>query len=210
MTKIAKLFFVDTETTGLNPDSDQVIEIAASVCNIGPHGEAILETEYHALIRPMVAMSEFSARNFAAETWDGAVSEPVAVARLLNLWRESKATWIGQNPVKFDWAFLQRSAAYWHLATCDDPKLRAALQWPDSPDVDYHVFDLASMMLPIVNAGECEGVSLRNSRIWAGLTGTQTHRAQGDVSDMIRVYNAIQEREHNNQETLRNWGESLR
>lgn len=186
MGKIVKLFFVDTETTGLDPLIDQVIEIAASVVSIGYGNQAMIEAEYHALIRPYTHLSEFTAQHFAAETWESAVPEDVAIRRLLDMWRAhslvDRAAWIGQNP-KFDWSFL-RPAARLHV-----------IPWPESPEVDYHTFDLASMMLPIVLSGECESVSLRSSRVWAGLTGPQQHRAPGDVSDMIHVWNAIQRRE---------------
>jgi hypothetical protein len=40
----------------------------------------------------------------------------------------------------------------------------------------------------LVMCGVCEGVSLRNSRIWAGLDGEQAHRAGQDVRDAIHVF----------------------
>lgn len=202
MGKIVKLFFEDTETTGLDPERDQVIEIAAAVVTIGYGNQAVIEAEYHALIRPVVPLSDFTAEHFKGETWESAVPPGVAIARLLDLWRAHPGSaWIGQNP-KFDWSFLRPLAAYHERPTVTEV-IRKSCKWPEHPEVDYHTFDLASMMLPIVLSGECDGVSLRNSRGWAGLTGPQQHRAPGDVSDMIHVWNAIQRREAAHRDVIR-------
>jgi DNA polymerase III epsilon subunit-like protein len=201
---------------GTEDETDQIIEIAAAVCDILPNGMARVVSCYHALIKPMHPrihnilppgvlshqtklvwpkitalrlqkqpvdvewdLPEFHHKGFASANWMLAVPLPDAISGFLDFWRANpKAAWIGQNP-DFDLRFIRRDVR------------RCLFKMPVYPEVDYHTFDLASRILPLVLRDELPGVGLKHSRKWAGVPGEQTHRAMGDVQDAIAVWNAL-------------------
>lgn len=186
-------FVVDSETTGIFPLKDpacnQVIEIASAIVDLNL---VEIVSRYHALIRPTLPMSEFSAKNFKGETWERAVDEKTAMAGLIAHWRtEVRAPYTGQMPI-FDLDHFRPIVK------------RHELSWPDAPEVDYHVHDVASMCLPHVRREKIASTSLKHTRLWANgselvcrkfgrAEGEQLHRAQGDVLDTIRVLVAVLE-----------------
>ncbi len=177
MGKIEKLFFVDVETTDL-PENDpeaEIIEIACAALDISTWE---VSREWSSLVKHTRPMGEFTARHFAAVDFSKALPIDLAIQHLLGAWYSCAGSWTGQNPI-FDLGFLRPAAA------------SAGFPWPTSPAVDYHRFDVASMMLPYVLRGEVESVSLRATRKWAGIAGEQSHRAAGDVSDTIAVFRRI-------------------
>lgn len=177
MGKPQKLFFVDVETTDL-PENDpdaEVIEIASAVLDLITWE---VSAEWTTLVKHSRPMGAFTAQHFGGVDFSRALDPSNAVETMIDRWRASGGAWSGQNPI-FDLGFLRPLAA-----SCGFP-------WPKSPEVDYHRFDVASMMLPRVLAGEVESVSLRATRGWAGITGEQSHRAAGDVSDTIQVFKRI-------------------
>lgn len=226
MGKIEKLFFVDVEacfTPGRkpNPASDQLIEIAAAVCDILPNQMARITHTYHSLILPMherihpfmptgirsdhtkliwpapsterarVApkvpvgvewdLPDYHKAGFASANWILAKPLNVAMDQFITFrLQHADAAWTGQNPT-YDWDQLSYNAeACGHV-------------WPEHPEVkvDYHTFDIASRMLPLILRNELPGVGLKHSRAWAGVPGEQSHRAMGDVQDAVAVWNAL-------------------
>jgi hypothetical protein len=177
MGKVEKLFFVDVETTNL-PENDpeaEVIEIACGVLDL-----RTWETsgEWSTLVKHSRPLGDFTAKYFSRVDFSRALDPSNAIETLIMRWRACAGSWSGQNPI-FDLGFLRPLAASCGYA------------WPGSPDVDYHRFDVASMMLPYVLRGEVESVSLSKTRVWAGCEDEQAHRAAGDVSDTIRVFRRI-------------------
>jgi len=177
MSKIGKLFFCDCETTDL-PDNDPEAEIIEIACAILDVETWRVSGEWSTLVRHSRPYGDLTAATFSKVNFGNALDLDLAVAGLFRRWRESGGAWIGQNP-DFDRGMLRPAAR-----SCGVP-------WPHKPEVDYHVFDVASMMLPYLVRGEVGGVGLKTTRVWAGCQGEQSHRAMGDVRDTIRVFSKI-------------------
>lgn len=170
---LGKVLIVDTETTDLltNDPHAEIVEIAAVVLDL--HSWRVLSS-MHSLVQHTRPMCDFTKKQFADVSFANALPLDYLLESLLNTWTNHGGAWLGQNPM-FDLSFVKPAAEKYGLA------------WPLPPAVDYHPLDLASMMLPYVLKSEVESVSLRNTRIWAGMKGPQSHRACGDVSDVIHV-----------------------
>ncbi len=181
MARIKKLFFADCECTDLpkNDPEAELIEVAGAILNLETWQ---VEESYTTLIqhsRPLATSGRNPpARTFAGVDFGAAIPLPDALRNLLSLWSFHGAAWIGQNP-PFDQGLCKPAAA------------KHGIRWPEWPEVDYHTFDVASMMLPRYLWGEIPSVSLEASRLWAGCTGSQSHRAMGDVQDLIQVFRKI-------------------
>lgn len=172
-----KILIVDAETTDLltNDPLAEIVEIGAAVLNLRTW---TIEGSLISLVQHSRPMSAFTSKSFAGVSFEKAPPLDYVLECLLNLWTEHGGAWFGQNP-HFDLSFIK-------------PAVKACgLSWPEYPAVDYHVFDLASMVLPYVLRGEIESVSLSKSRVWAGCKGQQLHRAGGDVQDCISVLGEV-------------------
>jgi DNA polymerase-3 subunit epsilon len=182
MSELCPLIFMDTETTGLNPEEHELIEIALK--RLDPKTLEVMGS-YHVLVLPSVPPTpEVAAINGYDETkWKAQGAKP-------NLETEDfekmeallqGATPAGQNP-SFDMSFLRAAwaAVFEH----------GSLQVP-FPKMDYHQLDLAALAWPLYVAGVLPGLSLRHTRKLFGLPGEQEHRAMADVDDSIAVYKAM-------------------
>lgn len=179
MGRIAKLFFVDVETTDL-PENDPAAEIVEIACGVLDLETWEVSGEWSTLVahsRPFGTQGPCPpCEVFRLTDFTNAPLLWRALAELFRRWRACGGAWTGQNPT-FDLRFVRDAAD------------RLIVDMPRFPDVDYHVFDVASMMLPRMLRGEVEGVGLSKTRLWAGCEGGyQTHRAAQDVSDTIRVF----------------------
>ncbi|MCH9626978.1 MAG: hypothetical protein S4CHLAM2_06100 [Chlamydiales bacterium] len=131
------LIFLDTETTGLNPDKHRTLEIAYKVID-GQTDKAVLSYETIVSQRPEVwAESDPHSLKINGFTWEETLkgkSEKVVASEILNdLNRlglgEKEGVFICQNP-SFDRAFF---------AQIINTDLQVHYGWP------YHWLDLASM-----------------------------------------------------------------
>jgi DNA polymerase III epsilon subunit-like protein len=181
-----RLLIVDTETTDFlaNDPEAEIVEIAAAVLDLQ---EWRVLGFIHSLVAHSRPMSAFTAKNFADTTFVDNPPLDYVLESLFNMWETYGGAWFGQNP-DFDFSFIKPAAK------------RLGLAWPQPPKADYHVMDLGSMMLPYVLRGECESVSLRHSRKWARIPGQQSHRAKGDVIDVIGVLSEVIARSHETKE----------
>jgi hypothetical protein len=171
--RTSKLFFVDVETTDL-PENDpgaEIIEIATAVLDLDTWA---VTDEWSTLVAHSAPMGAFTQKAFTGVDFTGAPLSWWALTLLLKQWEKCAGAWTGQNP-DFDRGMVRSTSG------------RMGVDFIRPPGADYHVFDVASMMLPYVLRGEVESVSLRNTRLWAGQFGEQTHRAPGDVRDTIAV-----------------------
>lgn len=178
MSKIDSITFIDVETTGLDSELDSILEVCWAKVAI-PSLEVVHSGG--GLVSPNKNPHPFLYTAWKPERFNGAnwaFAEPLH-RRLLDLRACMLDSAIGgQNPM-FDIGFLR--TGYHHIG-CEMPK---------HPEIDYHVIDVSSMAIPLLLRGEVEGVSLRSTRLWAGLTGEQSHRAREDVDDTIEVFRKI-------------------
>lgn len=189
--QITHMTFIDVETTGLigpnvKPYADQIVEVAAAKVNIRtrqieawyetlitPEGDQTLEHEHngvHAWNFGAYHLDRGTFHDVSDEEWMMAPSLEMALAHLIPFLGD--ATLAGNNPA-FD----------------RDHIIRDFMGMPfPMPSLDYHLIDLCSPAMLLVMAGASDGVSLKNSRVWAGLPGEQAHRAGQDVKDAIQVF----------------------
>lgn len=152
---------LDLETTGLDPNEDEIIEVGAVAFDL----DGVLG-EYHTLVRPYRKLS------YHVERLTGIDPDELAVAphfgsvalELLDFIGESAV--VGQS-VSFDLAFLARAGIV-----------------PRGPVFD--TFDLAQLVLPA--AGE---FSLRSLCSLLGLDFPVRHRALADAEAARRVFLAL-------------------
>ncbi|MBI5549080.1 MAG: 3'-5' exonuclease [Deltaproteobacteria bacterium] len=165
------LVFLDLETTGLDPQRDEIIEVAAM--RVDPTSLAV-EAWMDTRVAPsalVVLDPEAAALNgFKAEDWQDAPGlERVlpALARFLE-----GCIIVGHNPA-FDWAFLQ--AGFRRLGI-------------RPPEVGHHLVDTASLAWPLLRHGFIQSLSLAALCDHYGISNAGAHHALEDVVRTYRVF----------------------
>lgn len=163
--------FIDIETTGLDPKTDYVSEIAVIVADART---LEVETPISPKVRiPPGAMSPAIAdiNGYDQATWDrDAVPWGRALALIAPLL--DGCTIAGHN-IGFDLAFLRTG---WDRYPSARPK-----------DIDYHTLDTASLVMPDVHLGRIESPSMRHVRPALNLPGDRPHTALSDAYDSLRI-----------------------
>jgi len=187
--KITSLLFIDTETTGLDPDKgERVIEVASARLDLATmevrdawsalvQGGDKIQGEYHT-----------KACTFAGADWSAALPADRAMQALFS--RMAGSTIAGQN-VGFDMRFLRNEAKLLRLPF---------------PKTQYHQIDTVPMSVPLLLTGRANSLSLEVTRTWAGCAGKQAHRALGDVLDTIAVFKKLAETFRIGLETIEAFG----
>ena len=103
----ARYVAIDTETTGLDPKEDEIIEVAAIA--FGPDG--VLQGEFHSLVRPYRPLP------FQIERLTGIEAAALESAPRFAAVASELAEFIGDSPlvgqnVEFDLAFLARGGVW--------------------------------------------------------------------------------------------------
>lgn len=167
------LGWIDVETTGLDPEIDEIIEIAVVRTDAGATRESEV---FHTLVLPekpvrpeIAAINGYDADRWAKEAWPLAeVLGPVFV--LLE-----GTCLAGQNP-DFDWRFLEQAA---RRAGKPLPKLGS-----------YRKIDVSVLAWPLVLIGLLPSVSLDSATAFLRIRG-EPHRALSDVRRTIQVYRLL-------------------
>lgn len=167
------LAFMDCETSGLDPERDEIIEVC--VVRLDPVTLAIRD-QAHDYVMPIdpVAPEAAAVNGYSETLWRelGAASiETVLGSGRYDALLEG-AMPTGQNP-DFDRRFLRR--AYERIGR-------------PFPKMDHHALDMASLAWPVFVQGHIPGVSLRHTRALFRCPGEQKHRAKADVADSILTY----------------------
>jgi DNA polymerase-3 subunit epsilon len=174
------LLFVDCETTGLDAEKHEIIDIATILTRFD--GETVLERWEQRAIAERISDAEPGAliiNGYNEHEWfkTGAVRQ-IELAKLLTP-RVEKATFVGQN-VSFDEGFI-RGLFKRHS---------------QKPNWDYHKVDTAALFWPLfVNHPELQGVSLKYSAPYLGIEPEpELHRAMVGAETCRRVYVALMKR----------------
>lgn len=179
---MVRLFVIDTETGGLNPDVHALLEVAALAVDVGPDGavgqvgkpfsQRIVADWTNGTVDPEAA----EVNGFDPDTWGGIGVCPAI--RSFAKWCDDhkpdsgKALWCGAN-VSFDRAFLR----------CAFDQCQEA--WPDS--ISHRSVDVQSLAFPLYACGKIEGVGMRHLRKAFSISEASAHEAMGDVLDTVLV-----------------------
>lgn len=173
--------FVDLETTGLDPELNEIIELAAIKTQVG-EGKVVVQESVEFKTRPTHPVDPFVASLNGYKSAEWAFSDNVkdlheAVGEIFRLMRGS---WhAGSNP-KFDASFLEKAAKKFHWSY---PKLAS-----------YHLLDVSTMAFPLLMEGKVERLRQENIAESLGIPGGG-HRAMADTQQCMEIFaklNALQ------------------
>jgi DNA polymerase-3 subunit epsilon len=138
-----ELIWIDVETTGLDPNKHEIIEMAAvrSWLDGTLAGAAMFSTRVH--FSGHCTPGAQAVNGYTPDEWLKAIALPDALSQLTH--EMTGRRFAGQNP-KFDEGFLRAA-----FARCDMP-------WPRMKS--YHVLDLASLAWPLYLRGRVPGLGL--------------------------------------------------
>lgn len=171
------LVFLDTETTGLDPDVHEMINLAA--VRLRPDFSRELGT-VDRLIHPQrlerAEMAALEVNRFDPLEWrQHGVHARVALVEFAQLMgAEEEVTVVGHNP-HFDWDFIR--AAY----------RREGLAMPRAK----YLIDTASIAWPLAMRRMIDKLSLETLCAKYGVTNMGAHRAMADVRRTISVYKRL-------------------
>ena len=164
------LAFTDIETTGLDPNRHEIIELA--VIRVAPRTLGVVD-ELSLRVRPgRLADADLKAlelNGYTPAEWADSVTLADALAVAAPLLEG--AALAGHN-VSFDRAFLD---AAWRSTGVD------------RPEMDHHVVDTASLAWPLLAAGLIDSVSLGSVCEHLGIEGDRLHRALPDARRSLDV-----------------------
>lgn len=179
------ILVIDTETGGLSPEKNSIIEIAIQPCTIDGDGCEPDGPVFHRYILPRLRVEESAAaingynhikwRNLGALTSEKAMRE---LGQFLEGLPYNEVTWAGSNVTGFDLPFV-RAEMEAH-----------GLSLPGEPKIKRRNLNTESLCYPLYAIGLVESCGLASLRRWAGLKGEQKHSAIEDVEDTIQVIDA--------------------
>ena len=174
MTPIA---FLDIETTGLDPERHEIIEIAVQrVDPVTLHPLRTLNMKVHPEHLETADPVALRVAGFEPAAWR--LSRPLDHALREAAPLLAGALVAGHN-VGFDWRFLERNYRRRGLPL---------------PMVDYHRLDTASLAWPLLSSGELRSLSLDSLCTYFGIPRPSPHRALADVKATILVARRLRER----------------
>lgn len=167
--------FVDLETTGLDSEAHEIIELAAVKTEVGDGKVVILDkAEYKVWpefpVDPFVASLNGYDQN---EWFQNAIDLPAALSGIFNLMRN--AWHAGSNP-KFDESFLKKAASNLHWGY---PKLAS-----------FHLLDVSTMAFPLLVEGKIDRLRQENIAKYFEIPGGG-HRAMADTMQCLRIFARI-------------------
>lgn len=171
------LVFFDLETTGLDPDVHEIIQIGAIVLHANKDVTAFkcyVEPLHPELAEPKA----LEVNGYTPERWReaSAVSLPEALRFFKNACMRNECILAAWNPT-FDKPFLRRGYILWEG------------QLPKA--VDYHFLDVASMAWSLVLERKIETIKLEKVCEYLGISNEGAHDAGRDCERMVAVYKRL-------------------
>lgn len=181
--KYHRLAFIDTETTGLDPNFHEVIEIGCVVADWKPDlfGERTLVESSTLDIKIIPEHIEradpkaLAVNHYAKRDWSQAISRKEAIMELARV--AKGAIFIAQN-VTFDWSFLQQAAESVGIAL----------------DQEFHFrkLDLASIAFGrLPDDPKLERYTLRELSQYFGIRNEDAHTALSDARTAFEIYRKL-------------------
>ncbi len=162
------LAFIDVETTGLDPNVHEIVEVAAVRTDWRLRPFKLWSTKVRPSRIEDADPRALEINGYTAEGWTDAVELDEALRDLAML--VQNATLAGHNP-EFDWGFLVRGFATTGLPV---------------PQVDYHRVDTASLAW-LTKGSEADSVSLDRTCERLGIEREGAHRALPDAIASLAV-----------------------
>ncbi len=176
-----RIAFVDVETTGLDPERDEIIEVCVETWD-SDHAGALAGPSYASRFMPRGPCNPEAAKvnGFTPEKWAGApyftAEHAEKIAAVLQYTADVRG-FLGGAATAFDRAFLMKAFE----------RVRVPF-----PAVSHRLVDVQSMALPLLLVGRIQGVSLQALQDVFGL-GAVEHTAVGDVHNTIKVFEGLAE-----------------
>lgn len=168
------LAFIDVETTGLEPDYHEIIEVAVARVDAKT---LTITAEFDCKVRPKhpdrAEPEALRINGYSPERWSDALSQTHAIGQISPLL--SGCILAGHN-TSFDRSFIE--AAFKRSGKT-------------LPDLDYHVIDTVSLAWPLIVAGAIEKPKLRFLCEHLGISNQGEHSAPADVRRTIEVYRRL-------------------
>jgi DNA polymerase III epsilon subunit family exonuclease len=174
----ANLVVFDFETTGLDANSDRIIEIGA----LKVQGSTVID-EFHTLVKPDVPLSPQASR-ITGITAAMLQDQPMLGAVLSNFFRFIEGSILCAHNAEFDWAFLRNSAS----------RLGYQLSWPC-----FCTLKMARALLP-----QLESKNLDTLAKHYQLEFEARHRSIGDCKVTHAVFDRLLTA---SPEPLMSWGD---
>lgn len=169
------LVFIDLETSGLDPDKHEILEIAACrQANDFSKPECWVERKTFPIHIDTAEEKALEINGYRDDIWrEKAVPLKSALEDFVMLC-DGEVTLIAHNPC-FDWGFIRPALNKYNLR----------------PTMDYHLIDSASMMWPFVMSGMLESVKLEKCCDFWNVSNHGAHGARRDVERTMEVYKAL-------------------
>lgn len=166
------LFFFDSETSGLDPNKNELIEVAAIITD--PNAEKIL-WEYTARTFPTHDVDPRAAaiNGYTKEAWEG-TAIPLDEAMNELVLHSRDAVFIAHN-VAFDWGFMQVAMA------------KRMQRWAG----DYHKIDTVALAWPLLSKGLVPNVKLTTLSDYFKIPHENAHTAMADARACMEVYKKL-------------------
>ena len=168
--------FIDIETTGLEPDYHDIIEVAA--IRLDPVSLEV-RTEMAAKVRPenphRIDPMAIEVNQYSPVAWKKARKLQDVLEQLTGILHGCIVA--GHN-VHFDWSFLLTAYRQFEVV---------------QPEVDYHLLDTASFAWPLVISGVIERPTLRALCDLLGVSNDNAHNALSDARRAMIVYRRLAE-----------------
>lgn len=168
------LVFVDLETSGLDPEKHEILNLAAvrvrsDFSKVVGKVDRLVRLE-----RPQDAEREaLEVNRYNPQEWRQAVPARVALVEFGELMRPTEEVLvIGHNAARFDWPFIRRGFEREKLVALD-PK---------------YVIDTGSLAWPLVAKGIVDSISLERLCSVYGISNVGAHRAMADVRRLMFLY----------------------
>jgi hypothetical protein len=168
---VRTLLFLDTETGGLDPTSDELIEVAWATLADAQPSTLVLPHHPHRVGEKAAEVNNYYSRQLAdPECW----ATNAEIQKFYTMLHG--VTIVGANP-SFDAAFLAK-----HFATN-----------PFDPPWHYRMLDIESMAYGVLALNEVEGMSgIRRALVDQGFPiPIPDHTAAGDVTATVAIYHAL-------------------
>jgi len=177
------LAFIDLETTGLDPERHEIIEIGVILArqieraNTGPLVEVIEEFELKVIPERIedADPKALQINGYDPERWTEAMSLGKAIEIVRD--KTEDAVMVGQN-VTFDWVFLEKAFTKIGIKN----------------KMHYHRVDLMSMAFAkLYDIPEMQRFSLRELCVYFGVKNEKAHNALSDIRATYEVYKKLLE-----------------